>query len=29
MVCQPEELEHWKNMHHAIKKDLRNQIFYE
>jgi hypothetical protein len=29
MVCQPEELEHWKNMHHAIKKDLRNQIFYQ
>lgn len=29
MVCQPEALEGWKNMHQAIKKDLRSQIFYE
>jgi transglutaminase-like putative cysteine protease len=29
MVCQPQELEHWKNIHKAIQRDLRAQIFYE
>lgn len=28
MVCQPEELKYWQNMYQVIKKDLRNQIFY-
>jgi transglutaminase-like putative cysteine protease len=29
MICQPEELKLWQTLYHAIKQDMRSQIFYQ